>query len=646
MTQTNHHKADLLSNDSSGGFWNATKLVTIISIVGGILFVSGVYVWAQGYEDKIPPNVFIGDIELSGMHPDEAQQLLQARVDEMLNHGASVRVNDEVVTIPLATLVTTDTIEYADFALEDVVNHAMNFHAPEPFVNSWTMFGMLFEKTHLVVETTIHESLIQDAVHNLFPEAEELSQQAQFSFSQTFDGAEPSWDVQVIEGTPGTEFQWKPFFEEMHQTFSVLSEEELSLALIDVEESVTAADANLQIEQAQQALESMPHLLTHENDTWGLLATDLSRMILPGEDGMIFIDEESFLEWFEPIAQSINIEEQDARLVIEEGRVSEFVESEQGVEVQSELVAQTLTQFIQNPAPDASSVIAVAVIEPSVKTGDVNDLGITEILGTGTSSYRGSPWNRRQNIQNGVDLLNGLLIAPGEIFSLIDALKPFTLDNGYLPELVIKGDSIEPELGGGLCQIGTTTFRATMNSGLQIDERRNHSLVVSYYNDPSNGNPGTDATLYEPAPDFKFTNDTGRHILFQAENLTETQELRFTIWGTSDGRKGSYTAPVVHRWIPVGETRYVETEDLEPGEEECQEAHIGADTSFTYSVIKPTGETDEIEYSSHYRPLPRICLVGIEPEPKEEEEEEKEVEKEDVEAPEAETKIDAENVEE
>src|SRR5690606_1808590 len=140
-----------------------------------------------------------------------------------------------------------------------------------------------------------------------------------------------------------------------------------------------------------------------------------------------------------------------------------------------------------------------------------------EILGVGYSNFAGSPANRVHNISIGAAKLDGLLIAPGEEFSLLNALRPFTVTAGYLPELVIKGDKITPEVGGGLCQIGSTTFRAAMNSGLSITERRNHSLVVSYYNDPRNGNPGTDATIYDGSPDFKFINDTGHHILIKTE---------------------------------------------------------------------------------------------------------------------------------
>ena len=64
-----------------------------------------------------------------------------------------------------------------------------------------------------------------------------------------------------------------------------------------------------------------------------------------------------------------------------------------------------------------------------------------------------------------------------------------------------------------MCQIGTTLFRMAMNSGMPITERRNHSLVVHYYQDPVNGNPGTDATVYDPLIDFKFKNDNQAAVI-------------------------------------------------------------------------------------------------------------------------------------
>ena len=71
-----------------------------------------------------------------------------------------------------------------------------------------------------------------------------------------------------------------------------------------------------------------------------------------------------------------------------------------------------------------------------------------------------------------------------------------------------------PEYGGGLCQIGTTVFRAAVNSGLPITERRPHAYRVVYY-EPA----GFDATIYDPRPDLRFINDTENYILIQTKKF-------------------------------------------------------------------------------------------------------------------------------
>jgi len=151
-----------------------------------------------------------------------------------------------------------------------------------------------------------------------------------------------------------------------------------------------------------------------------------------------------------------------------------------------------------------------------------------------------------------------------------------------------------------------------MNSGLPITARQNHSLVINYYKDPSNGNPGTDATIYDPSPDLKFINDTGNYILFQAEIDESNTTLNFTFWGASDGREGFYDPPTLIRWLPVGEEQTIETTELEPGTKKCQEAHVGADATVTYTVKKTDGTESKTVFDSHYRALPKICLVGVE----------------------------------
>jgi vancomycin resistance protein YoaR len=264
--------------------------------------------------------------------------------------------------------------------------------------------------------------------------------------------------------------------------------------------------------------------------------------------------------------------------------------------------------------------------EPSeISAKDINDFGIKEILGTGHSSFAGSPKNRRHNIAVGAESVNGILIKPGEEFSLIKTLGDINAESGYLPELVIKDNKTIPEYGGGLCQIGTTVFRATYASGLPVTMRRNHSYRVSYY-EPA----GTDATIYDPWPDYRFVNDTKNHILIQSR--IEGDDIYFEFWGTPDGRTATHTYPVIYNIAKPGPTKIIETEDLKPGEKKCTErAHNGADAYFDYTVeynkanppqiikekLEANEEVEESDYTietrfrSHYVPWREVCLVGI-----------------------------------
>jgi len=608
MQEHHSEERNTLLNKLSGSFSMTVKIILVSVVFGVFLFTTGLYLWAQSFEGRIPPNTFIAQTQVSGMDPEQVRQKLQEKIDTLLTQGIQINVNGEKKTLDLATLVSSDLIEDVSFDLDTVLTTAMRPHAQHALTDAWKMFIQLTKKTEITIPLYIQEDRLKMSISSLYPGVEQPSKNAEFLFTRP----EGEWQVTVQDGTIGKVFKWNPFFETLSKNLSLLRTTPIELSLENQLATVSTEKASSEKTRVLTALNTAPYVIVsnQEETFWELTDEALSQMIEPGTQ-KIQLSEEKLTAWIQTIADQVDQPAQNARLNIENGRVVEFLESKDGQTVDIETLKQSVTQAIQS-ASSQPIQLPIQIDEPEVKTEEVNNLGITEILGIGTSSYRGSPTNRRGNIQNGVNLLNGLLIAPGETFSLVKALSPFTSANGYLPELVIKGDKIEPELGGGLCQIGTTTFRSVMNSGLPVVERRNHSLVVSYYNDPANGNPGTDATIYEPAPDFKFTNDTEHYILFQAKNLTETQELQFALWGTSDGRRGFYEPPTVSRWIPVGETKYTQTTDLEPGKQKCQSAHVGADTSFVYTIIRPDGAKEETTFESHYRPLPEICLVGIE----------------------------------
>ncbi len=201
----------------------------------------------------------------------------------------------------------------------------------------------------------------------------------------------------------------------------------------------------------------------------------------------------------------------------------------------------------------------VAVTSPLIDESQFDALGLKTLLGKGESNFRGSSKSRVRNINVAANKISSTLLKPGEEFSFVNTLGKVDARNGYLPELVIKGNKTIPEYGGGICQVSTTLFRAALNAGLQITERRNHSYVVNYY-----GKPGLDATIYLPKPDFRFQNDTNNHILIQ--HYIVGTILYYEIYGTSTGRTAKTIEPVVLESSSDGSMKTVAYREIYEGD--------------------------------------------------------------------------------
>jgi vancomycin resistance protein YoaR len=249
-------------------------------------------------------------------------------------------------------------------------------------------------------------------------------------------------------------------------------------------------------------------------------------------------DPSQVYDWTETVAKSVNAEAQDPEITIKGGYVTHFVPPVVGKQIDRH---QSTLQILQNLELGESNLeLVINTAQPSKSLVELNDLGITELIGRGESKFTGSPANRRHNIRVGVNKMKGIIIKPGEEFSFNKYLGPVEASEGFLPELVIKGNETIPELGGGLCQVSSTTFRAAMHAGLPITQRKNHSYAVQYY-----APQGSDATIYPGVIDLKFKNDTGQSILvwpyFKGSDI-----LIFDFYGTRDDRVVKLNQPVAY----------------------------------------------------------------------------------------------------
>jgi vancomycin resistance protein YoaR len=251
----------------------------------------------------------------------------------------------------------------------------------------------------------------------------------------------------------------------------------------------------------------------------------------------------------------------DAKFTVEDGKVSAFVLSEEGIQLDIEAGLKKITKALTSTPGEAAPTLELPTltIAPTVQSNDAKKLGITELIGEGRSNFAGSPKNRIHNFKRAMEQFHGILIPPGSEFSFVELLGPVDGESGYLPELVIKHNRTEPEFGGGICQVSSTIFRAAIYSGLKITARRNHAYPVKYYQPY-----GMDATIYIPNPDFRFINNTQKHILVQGS--IEGTELIFRFYGTSDGRKVEVDGPYILESNPDGSMKTIFTQKVTDSE--------------------------------------------------------------------------------
>lgn len=271
----------------------------------------------------------------------------------------------------------------------------------------------------------------------------------------------------------------------------------------------------------------------------------------------ITVDENAVKQFIEDLSRRVNRDPEDAKLKMEDGKVSVFSLSAKGVEMDKEKSLEILTNFLKNNERFDGRTIELPYEEklPEISINSIDNMGITTLIGEGRSNFRRSPKNRIFNINVASERFNGVLIKPGEEFSFVKILGEVDGEHGYLPELVIKRDRTEPEFGGGICQVSTTAFRAAINSGLKITMRTNHAYPVAYYNPQ-----GMDATVYVPRPDLRFLNDTPGYILIQTK--IEGTELIFQFYGTNDGRKTNIIGPKITSREPDGSMKTTFTQQI------------------------------------------------------------------------------------
>lgn len=587
-------------------------LYKLALVIAATLVVLGALLAAFhfAYANRVGPRVSIGGVRVGGMTRAEVETLLENTLGRYFEEGLPFTYEDRRVFLDPVyqddnNIELSHEILYAD--LDSLVDFAYSVDKGRGFfLNLKDKAFLLAFGKNIRPPFSLDRPALRRALEAEFMEFESPASDATLAYSAD----QRKFFLQKEQ--LGHVLDYGAAMDGFERDFLSLRYGGHDISLIPDLPQKKRSDLLPVLDEANALIGQLPVVFESGEDSWEANADEFGNWVVsrPKKKGVALdVDDAAAEEFFVKIREEVDVAPTEAKFEISGTKVAEFQASAPGREVDVKAALQALRGSLRK---GELLPVELSFIEtlPQVTNENVNDLGIRELLGTGHSNFAGSPSNRRHNIAVGSSSVNGTLVAPGEEFSLIAVLGEIEAETGYLPELVIKGNETIPEYGGGLCQVGTTSFRAAMESGLPITERRNHSYNVSYYLE--NGLPGTDATIYPPHPDLSFLNDTAHHVLLQTR--IEGNDLYYEIWGTRDGRTSSRTAPEVWGRTAPPPTKLIETTDLEVGEKKCTErAHAGIKASFTYTIKYPD-EEDPVEkvFNSNYRPWQEVCLIGVE----------------------------------
>lgn len=353
----------------------------------------------------------------------------------------------------------------------------------------------------------------------------------------------------------------------------------------------------------------------HSGDAaWTVSVDELAAALIlpaPGTEERIRLDSATLTDALSPIALDVDTAPRNATLAWDGGL---YV-----MEAGSDGIAVDLEQLAVDVATAAATeerevTLPLIFTAPVIGGTDLDALGITTRLARGESSFAGSSSARATNVSVSAYFVSQTLVPPGGTFSFNEAIGAITVDKGYVEGKIISGDWYASDLGGGVCQVSTTVFRAALLAGLEFPEWHPHSFRLGFY-ELDGWPPGIDAAIFQPdtadgwALDLRFANPTDAWMLVQADVVGET--LRVDLFGPDTNYEVEISDPAFGETLSVPETIERPSADLATGvREQEQAAQMGVEVTVTRLVSVDGEIVDEETFISLYAPQAEVWSVG------------------------------------
>jgi vancomycin resistance protein YoaR len=583
-------------------------------LLGGLsIFLSLALVWVLVhqfvYAGRVFPGVLVAGVDLSGMSPADGTLKLSQKLSYPISGKIVFRQGDKVwVASPVQLGMVFDASASARAAY-DLGRRGNLFTALSDQIRA-------HRSGYAIAPVLIFD---QRVAYQYLQGLAQQVEQPLIEATLQIDGT----DVSAMPGQAGRTMNIDATLVNLNSQLQTFRDGEVSLAVQEAKPSVI--DLSAQAEVARQILSqslqlTIPDAQAGDPGPWVYQPEVLANLIeiQKLQDGNnskveVALNSDKLRQMLTNIEPHVDRPAANARFHVDEstGQLIVFAPSGTGRDLDISASIKAIADALLRG--EHSVPLVVTETQPAVSdTATAEQLGISGLLPNGvqTSYFYGSHAERVQNITIAAARFDGVLVAPGETFSMVDILGDVSLENGYAEAPIIFGGRTIQGVGGGVCQVSTTLFRSVFFAGFPIVQRVPHAYRVSYYEQTANGRDpslaGLDATVYVPLVDFQFTNDSPYWLLM--ETSVSGYSLTWKLYSTYDARTVQWQTTGPQNIVPAPEPLFKENQDLKPGQiTQTDYAANGADVTVERTVLKDGALYFEDEYKTRYEAWQAVC---------------------------------------
>jgi len=593
----------------------------VTALLGGaalfLLFVAALTgIYQAAYSNRIIPGVNMAGVDLSGLPPEEAARSLSQHLTYPYSGQIVFRYGSQTwIATPAELGMVFDVGKSVQDAYE-VGRRAGLFGNLAGQLRAWQ--GGVDIPPVVIVDQRVAYAYLQ----NIAAQIDQPVVEADLHLNGT--------EVVYAPGQAGRVLDLEVNLDQLETQIQTFRD---GIVTLVVHEQVPGIlDGSVQAETLHQVLSapltiSIPNAQPGDPGPWIVDVPALAGMVtitrVPaggGEQFQITFDARALQPMLEGIASQLDQHTANARFTFDDNPDSN---TRQLILIQSAVtgrkldVAATLVS-VQAGLLAGQHDVPLEIIQLKPAVGDdatAASLGIAELVSSQITYFHGSGEARMQNIKIAGERFHGLLIGPGETFSMGEVLGDISLENGYAEALIIYNGRTITGVGGGVCQVSTTLFRTAFFGGYPIVERTPHAYRVRYYEQTAEGYnsdlAGLDATVYFPLVDFKFTNDRPYWLLMEVYVSKNAQRITWKFYSTGDDRSVDWTTTGPLYVVPAPEPLFQMNPEI--GKDEMNQIDWpadGADITVRRTVTRGGSVFFTDVFQTHYQPWQAICEYG------------------------------------